>query len=307
MTSETTWKIPKPLSTCETRLDDDTVTTLRRHGNPAGPRLVLSHGNGLAIDLYYPFWSLLADDFDLIIYDFRNHGWNTVGDRKNHNLPTFVRDRHCILESIDYHYGNKPRIGVFHSLSALIALMSSSMPTTLSSSSQSEGFSAQILFDPPVHKPGTSQTEFDVAAERAARMTRRRGYRFQTEEDFTELLSYLPAFTRFVPGALELMASTTLRKSANGQEYELRCPREYEAQVIDYIRSYSMLADIETLPCPTKIIGADPTLPYSYLPTSDFSHVISVDYDFLPETTHFLQLEKPAECVAEIRKFLGEL
>ena len=74
MTSETVWELPEPLSTHDVRVDDDTVITLRRHGNPQGPRLVMSHGNGLAIDLYYPFWSLLADDFDLIIYDLRNHG-----------------------------------------------------------------------------------------------------------------------------------------------------------------------------------------------------------------------------------------
>ncbi|MDE2704119.1 MAG: hypothetical protein OXI35_03565, partial [Gemmatimonadota bacterium] len=81
-------------------MDDDTVITLRRHGNPAGPRLVLCHGSGLAIDLYYPFWSLLTDDFDLIIYDLRNHGWNAVSSLQNHNVPTFVSDHHLILEAI---------------------------------------------------------------------------------------------------------------------------------------------------------------------------------------------------------------
>ena len=29
-----------------------------------------------------------------------------------------------------------------------------------------------------------------------------------------------------------------------------------------------------------------------------------MDYDFIPEATHFLQLEKPAECVAVTREFL---
>ena len=57
MIGETVWKIPEPLSVREVRLDTNTVTILRRHGNPAGPRLVLCHGNGFAIDLYYPLWS----------------------------------------------------------------------------------------------------------------------------------------------------------------------------------------------------------------------------------------------------------
>ena len=297
MISEPVWEIPEPLSVCEVRLDEDTVTTLRRHGNPDGPRLVLSHGNGLAIDLYYPFWSRLVDEFDLIVYDLRNHGWNPVGAREKHNVPTLIRDQERIFEAIDGHYGNKPKIGVFHSASALV---------TLFLSADSNSLAAQILFDPPLCKPGKSHVEFDEAAERAASITRRRGYRFQTQEDFIELLRYLPAFTRVVPGVLELMARTTLRPSANGQDYELRCPREYEAQIMDYVRGFSPLVDLETLPCPTKIVGADPTLPYAYLPTVDFRHMMTVEYDFLPETTHFLQLERPEECVAEVREFLEQ-
>ena len=92
------WVIPEPLSRREVRLDEDTVITLRRHGNPAGPRLVLGHGSGLAVDLYCPFWSLLTDDFDVIMYDLRNHGWNPVGPRERHNIPTLIRDHERILQ-----------------------------------------------------------------------------------------------------------------------------------------------------------------------------------------------------------------
>ena len=55
---------------------------------------------------------------------------------------------------------------------------------------------------------------------------------------------------------------------------------------------------------PTKVIGADPTLPYSYLPTLDPSEVFAVGYDFLPDATHFLLLEQPEECVRTMREFL---
>lgn len=297
MTSEPVWEIPEPLSTCEVRLDEDTVTTLRRHGNPDGPRLVLSHGNGLAIDLYYPFWSRLVDEFDLIVYDLRNHGWNTVGAREKHNVPTLIRDQERIFDAIDRHYGNKPKIGVFHSASALV---------TLFLSAESNSLAAQVLFDPPLCKPGVSHIEFDEAAERAAALTRRRGYRFQRQEDFVELLRYVPTFTRVVPGVMDLMARTTLRRTADGQDYELRCPREYEAQIMDYVRGFSPLVDLGALPCPTKIVGADPTLPFAYLPTIDLSDIVAVEYDFLPETTHYLQLENPEECVAVLREFLEE-
>ncbi len=297
MTSEIVWEIPEPLSVFDVRLDEDTVTTLRRHGNPDGPRLVLSHGNGLAIDLYYPFWSLLTDEFDLIVFDLRNHGWNTVGVRQKHNIPTLIRDQERILEAIDRHYGDKPKIGVFHSVSALV---------TLFLSPESNSLAAQVLFDPPLCKPGRSQIEFDDVVERNAAMARRRAYRFKTREDFVELLRSVPAFMRVVPGVCELIARTTLRPSANGEDYELRCPRDYEAQIMDYVRGFSPLADLATLACPTKVIGADPTLPFAYLPALNLRDVMAVEYDFLPETTHYLQLETPEECVAVVREFLEQ-
>ena len=43
------------------------------------------------------------------------------------------------------------------------------------------------------------------------------------------------------------------------------------------------------------MIGSDPTSSYAYLPTFDLGHIETIDYDFIPETTHFLQLERPAD------------
>lgn len=296
-TSEPIWKVPKPHSIHEIQMDDGAVIILRRHGNPAGSRLVLCHGNGLAIDLYYPFWSLLEGDFDLIVYDLRNHGWNKISSQREHNLPSFVEDLGRVLEAIDDRYGKKPNIGVFHSVSALSALL---LPT------HESRFSARILFDPPVCKPEEYSEEFDVATRRQNEMTRRRADRFDSIEEYADFLSYLPVFSRIVPGAHELVARTTLRKSKTGNGYELRCPREYEAQVINHARAFAVMVDFDLFRCPTKVIGSDPMLPYSFLPTFDLGHILSLDYDFVPDSTHFLQIEKPKECVATMREFLEE-
>ena len=292
---QTGWKIPEPLSTHEVRVDDVTTIMLRRHGNPAGPRLILSHGNGLAIDLYYPFWSLLADDFDLIIYDLRNHGWNSVGPLRSHTLPTLVEDHDKVLKAIDRHYGEKPKVGVYHSISAL---------TTLLSPNKGGEFAARVLFDPPLCKPGRGLQEFEEAATRLSKSIHHRAPRFQTREEFSSVLPFLPHFQRVVPGIPELFAKTTLRECVGGDGYELCCPREYEAQIIQYAGAFAVLVDFNSLISPTKVIGADPTLPYSYLPTLDLSDMFTVGYDFLPDATHFLQLEQPEECVKLMREFL---
>ena len=305
MTSGGVFEIPDPVSDCTVRLDDNTVTTVRRYGNPQGRRLILSHGNGLAIDLYYPFWSLLLDDFDVIVYDLRNHGRNTLTSIDRHNIPTFIHDLHRILDAVGSEYGTKPNIGVYHSLSALIALLSLSSIMAETSAAEGTGFANLVLFDPPLYRPTVSESKFDELAELLARRTRRRGNRFERLSDFVDLVSYAPSFARAVPGVHELMATTTLHKSADGTCHELRCPPEYEARIVEYVRSYAGLVDFQSLPCHIKVIGADPTLPFAYLPTFDLSQMETVEYDFLPEATHYLQLEKPAECAAALRQYLA--
>ncbi|MBV8053733.1 MAG: hypothetical protein JO071_00665, partial [Deltaproteobacteria bacterium] len=52
-------EFPAPLRIIELAMDDGAIIRIRQHGNPAGPRLALSHGNGLAIDGYLPFWGRL--------------------------------------------------------------------------------------------------------------------------------------------------------------------------------------------------------------------------------------------------------
>ena len=295
MADEIIGAIPEPLSTCDVAVDDETVITLRRHGNPSGPRLVLCHGNGLAIDLYYPFWSLLLADFDLILYDLRNHGWNSVSSLGNHTLPALVEDHDKVLAAIDAHYGIKPKVGVFHSVSALVTLLSPN---------KGDDFLARVLFDPPLCKPGRGYVEFEAAATRLASITRRRTPRFETREELASVLPYFPPFRRAVPMIGELFARTILRENDAGDGYVLRCPREYEAQIMEYASTFAVLVDFDAVLCPTKVIGADPTLPFSYLPSLDLSDVTTVGYDFLPDATHLLQLEQPDQCVELLREFL---
>ncbi|MDE2826979.1 MAG: alpha/beta hydrolase [Bacteroidota bacterium] len=289
------WVVPQPNSAHEVRMRDDSLVVIRRHGNPAGPRLVLSHGNGFAVDLYYPFWSLFLEDFDVIVYDLRNHGWNPVGDVKYHNLPTFAQDLELILDAVDLHFGSKPRVGIYHSLTALVAVQPHIRPNL---------FSGLVLFDPPICKGGRGYAEFEAAAIRNAGLTRMRANKFPTKAHLAEIIPYLPSFQWVLPGVFELLAETTLRESADHDGYELCCPPEYEARILEFAGSFAVLADFDHIRCPVKVLGADPTLPYSYLPTFDLSYIIKVDYDFLPESTHLLQLEKPAQCAKVVVEFL---
>ena len=295
MVREAIWQVPEPLSVHEVRVDEDTGIFLRRHGNPEGARLILCHGNSMAVDLYYPFWSLLTEDFDLVVYDMRSHGWNTVAPLSKHNIPAFVSDLDFILDFVGDHYGEKPQAGVFHSVSSMAPLLSPTRGSRLS---------ALVLFDPPLCKPHETNDEFDAASRKAETQAKRRMNRFETLEDFKTLLGFTQILKHALPGVDDLMARTVLRESADADGYELRCPREHEAQINAHARIFAAMIDLEAICCPVKVIGADPTLPYSYLPTFDPGDILTVDYDFLPDATHFLQLEQPENCVEMMLTFL---
>ena len=297
MTRSTRWELPKPVAECQVQGMDGSTISVRRHGNPDGAQIVFSHGNGLAVDAYFPFWSLFTNRFDVIVFDHRNHGKSPVGAKSTHNVAGFMRDSGAVLKALDQNFGRKPRAGVFHSISALAALLHSM---------ENECFAALVLFDPPFCKPGISHYEFDEAALKAAVMTRNRTRSFTSREEYVELLDFSPAYRRTVAGFTDLLAATTLRLSSCGDRYELCCPSEYEAQAYEYASVWGSLVDFKGLACPTKVVGADPTLPYSFLPSMELSDIGQVDYDFLPETTHFLQVEEPGNCMEIVLTFLDD-
>ena len=294
----TPWEIPEPRATAEIRADDGTLLIIRRHGNPDGPRLVMSHGAGLSADAYYPFWSLLGARFDLILYDFRNQGWNPVGDLKAHNIETFLQDDECVTRGIDRHFGPKPKIGVFHSISALTAVLPGA---------EKNGYSALVLFDPPIGPPCLDpgmMKNLENVGRRLAKGAERRQAVFETRKAFSDTLREAAAFRLLLPGAVEILAQTTLRRVDGAMQYELRCPPAFEARMYRQFFSWSMRVDLERLCCPTKAIGADPVVPFSFLPSVDLSDILMLDYDFVPDTTHFMQIEQPEACVAVMLEFL---
>ncbi len=196
------WNLPEPLETSTVHTKDGTLIVLRRHGNPEGPRLVLSHGSGLATDVYYPFWSLLAERFDLVLYDFRNHGWSARSDVRSHNISTFVADNRQVFRDIDHKFGTKPKVGVFHSLSAT---------TVLHHKPPGEEFAALVLFDPTIYPPSSDLLDVDKRWKKLALGTRMRQERFETREKLAETIQRSPVYERLLPGVPDLIAQATLR------------------------------------------------------------------------------------------------
>lgn len=288
--------LPEPVATLEVPMADGTRIILRRHGNTEGPRLLLSHGNGLAADFYHPYWSLLTHQFDVILYDLRGHGRNPATPLRTFNIPTLVNDTDEIVTAIDEHFGVKLIVGVCHSLSAMPALMHAA---------EKGSFAALVLFDPPICPPGGVLEDMESVTQALARRAGSRSNHFETREEFVQATVLSRAFANVPAKSIVLLSQTTLRPAPDGG-YQLCLPREHEAQLYEYYFGWSMQAPeiLERVDCPTKVIGADPTIPFTYLPSTDLSEMVKLDYDFIPGSSHFLQFEYPETCANLTTEFL---
>jgi pimeloyl-ACP methyl ester carboxylesterase len=294
--------VPKPLAAADLAMADGAVIRLRRHGNPEGPRIALSHGNGLAIDAYLPFWSQLLPGYDVVLFDQRNHGQNSLHGAEGHHWDRLTRDNAEIYDGIARAFGAKPVIGAFHSLSAVAAAMA-----TLRFGPR---WTPLVLFDPPIFprlghalEPMEREHMRDMAA-----LARRRPERYPDTATFAAQLAARAGFRRWVPGAHDLFARATLRPDPAGNGWVLRCPRELEARIFEQNVDPTVWPRLAACPVPLFLIGADTGVEGQQAPaflTEALARDQGIPYATITDTTHFLQIERPRDVLREMEHFLA--
>ena len=96
--------------------------------------------------------------------------------------PPSYRDSASIARGIDRHFGAKPKIGVFHSLSAQTAVLQAA---------ERAAFSALVLFEPvlcPPGRPPQDLKKLEATMLQLGKAARKRQERFATPEEFAERL-----------------------------------------------------------------------------------------------------------------------
>lgn len=295
--------VPAPHQRFDLTMADGAVLRLRRHGNPKGPRLVLCHGNGFAIDAYLPFWSLLADRFDLVLYDQRNHGQNPRHRPEAHDVPSFVADMEAVFHAVRERLGAAPTVGIFHSISAVTSIWHALQ--------YGKRWDALVLFDPPlIPAPGLPMHEvarhFELGL---AKWSKSRPSRFSDPAELAGLFAKSYSLRRWVPGAHELMASSILREEPETGQWTLCCPPECESRVYATNAGLHLSHRIPELPLPIKLICADPEAADAKAPSKvgrSLHELYGCAYEAIPDTSHMLPIERPAECVRALLPFLEQ-
>lgn len=283
-------------------MDDGATVRVRRHGNLAGPRLVLSHGNGFAIEAYYPFWSLLAQRWDIVLFDVRNHGMNPLHGASGHTYPQFAADLERLGMAIADAFGPKPTAGVFHSLSAIASI--------LHALTYGARWDALILFDPPlVPLPGHPLHGYAWQHEdRLTGWSARRRDRFADPDELAQQFARTGGMRLWQPGAHALMARSVLRRDPASGEWALACPRELEASIYGANGRLGLWPRPDEFDVPVTLISGDPDLADA-LPPAKVGRVLHDELDWpyvpVPNTSHMLQIEQPAACAAAVEGFLA--
>jgi pimeloyl-ACP methyl ester carboxylesterase len=297
------FEITSPSMTFHVPLEDGAAICMRRHGNPEGARLMLSHGNGFAVDAYFPYWQHLLGRFDLLVFDFRNHGWNMPLNPANHDYGQFCRDLERVVRETAAQLGRKPTAGIFHSMSARAAMKHAV--------EIGWRWDALVLFDPPdVPPPGHPAYEPMRAFEiRLADWARNRRRRYVSVDELAGEYLQSRAARPWVAGAHELMARSVLRRRDDGKDYVLVCDPENEAAIYEQALTLNLWPRADEFGGPVKLIGADPALAGGP-PTGQANKALAVeggyDYSFVAGAGHLLQIEQPQECIRLTLAFLAQ-
>ena len=298
-----TLAVRAPHAVIEVVAADGARLRVRRHGNPRGPRLMLSHGNGFAIDGYFNFWSRFLPSFDVVVFDMRSHGQNPRAEPPNHDHAHMVPDLDAVCRAVGEEFGEKPTAGVFHSMSAQCAMLQAL-------AGQSD-FAALILFDPPdVPPPGHAvRGKMEDYEHKLARWARQRRTHFDDPAELAQEYASTRSGRHWAAGAPAQMARAVLQPDPAGG-WRLACPAELEASMYLQVIPLGLWPKRHDFAMPVKLIGADPDKAYpaaTALSNRALAAEGGFDYAAIPGTTHLLQLEEPALCAAGTLDFLSEI
>lgn len=292
--------IPAPDEAVRVAMSDGVELAVSRYAHPSGPRLVISHGNGFAIHGYRVFWEPLLADFDVVLFDMRNHGQSDTNGADGHNYQQMARDIKTVRDAVEEKWGRRPTAGVFHSMSSRAAMKQAVEGDFI--------WDALVLFDPPNvplkgHPLYEKMRRFET---RLVEYALNREDRFESIEAMVESYRAAPGSRTWLPQAMEDMAKAVLRPGSDG--FELLCRRELEASIYLAALTLELWPTAEQIGGPVTMICADPEMEKgspTAVPNMALCTEGGYDYRSVPGTGHLLQIERPDACREAMLGFLS--
>lgn len=280
-------------------LSDGASILLRRTGDPEGPRLLVGHGTGFAIDGFARMWRPLEASCDLVLIDLRGHGRSGPVAPESVDGPRLTRDMAEIVDGVTAAFGARPAFGLFHSISALMALrLESASPGS---------FAGLVLIEPPATPP-EGDPRFDAfESGRLALATRsaRRQEHFADIGELTTKFTGRGPFRFFEDGAAGELAASML--VADGHGWRLACPPAVEAAYFGRNLDDGLRERLGAVACPVLMLVGREDLAHDGTPACiavDLARLGGFDLLEMANATHMLPLERPGAIAEQTLAFL---
>lgn len=275
-------------------LSDGVVSFLEWEGPPDGPLLLFLHANGFNAPTYRAMLAPLADRFRIVAPDLRGHGSTRLPcDPRTGNWTLYRDDVFRFLDVL----GKRPAVLAGHSMGATVGLMAAAVRPDIAD--------ALVLAEPVLRTDAIAAYALfarllgleDRLLARVGPAKRRRA-QFSSREDAFKAYRGRGAFRTWPEAAVSGYVEGGLVPDAAG--FTLACTPAWEAKL------YSIF------PFGLARLGSRVRIPVTILVGSAHSSADeSVVEDFarrngrtrlvrVPETTHFLPMERPETMRAEI-------
>lgn len=293
---------PPPTQSFTATMEDGAEIIVRHHSRPGATRLFISNGNGFAVDGYRVFWEPLLADFDVVLFDMRNHGPNPPCGADGHHYQQMGRDLATVHAAVTQKLGTATSVGVFHSMSSRAAMKGASeagLP-----------YDAAVLFDPPSvppqdHSLYEAMRSFELKLVNWA--TERREHFTSPDELEADYAEARPS-AKWLPQARSDMAAAVMRPDPAGG-FRLSCQRELEASIYLAALTLDLWPKASDLNLPVKLVGADPE-GRGAPPTGPANKALAeeggFDYFGMEHVGHLLQIEKPDACRDVLLSYLKQ-
>ncbi|MBT5435655.1 MAG: alpha/beta hydrolase [Alphaproteobacteria bacterium] len=283
-------------------LSDGASVLLRRQGNPAGMRILVSHGTGFAVDGFRRMWEPLCVNFDVITFDLRHHGRNLACDPASINAERQNADMREVLVGTHEQFGIKQTFGLFHSISALAALR---VETRAPGS-----FAGLVLIEPPAPPPAGHPLEATFEEGRLALAARsaRRQERFESIAELASKYAGREPFSLFEEGAGEELARSILVQDGVG--WRLACSPDAESRYYTTNFDDGLFDRADAVGCRVLMLAGrnDLTLPGTPAQLAgDLAQRGGYDYLELADATHMMPLERPGAIAAMTNAFIASV
>ena len=268
----------------------------------SGAMLNFSHANGYPPDAYGPLFSKLGERYQIVAMRMRPL-WDGADPMHLFDWRPLAAD---LAQFLDELYLTR-LIGVGHSMGATTTLRLALL--------QPERFRALILIDPVLFPPSVVYTwnliyRLGLAYQLhpLARFTRRRRCSFESPQEMFHQYRKKTVFQRLSDEGLLAYVTAMARQSPDGSVQLCYSP-EWEARIyVTGVRAdMEIWDDLSSLKPPTLILRGDQTDTFRENAAHAFQHRLpSATIVSIPNTTHLVPLEAPAETAKLIIQFLDQ-